>query len=158
MRFLEDMWWIALPGTGPFSYRGLSQWRASSWSWASTSPPVSAGAATIEFTKYSIIRAMVKVIDVRVDAKVSGESIRASLILQCRLIPVFLHYYDSMSSRAMCLIKYTEAPLPGYEFHVHLDDPLAARYRDSNILEMNLVILRQSGKDRVISYIRRDSW
>jgi hypothetical protein len=144
-RFLEDMCWRSLPGNAPFTYRRLSQWRAPSWSWASTTLPVRAGGTTIERKDYSVPRAMVNITDFLVDTKVSGELVRASLVMQCRLIPVLLHYYDPTSTRAMCLIKHSEPPLRGYEFHVHLDDPFAHQDKAAHFLELDLIILRMSG-------------
>jgi hypothetical protein len=155
--FVEEMCWKPLPGNGPFDYRRLTQWRAPSWSWASTTLPVEAGQITTRLTQYSTSRELVKITEFLVDAKISGALVHASLKMQCRLIPVRLHYSDFTSSSAQCYPKETgtetEAPLPENCFPIHLDDPLAPRYKVRNVHDVYLIVLRQSGKrDRYLPY------
>jgi len=158
-RFIEDMCWRPIMGSGR-----PTVWRAPSWSWASIKGSVYSAAKTRQL---SWIRAedrcpynMAAVVELDITTKPSGELEQASVLLECRTIPVNVcSAFDSSGSNAWCTMTKGRWPPSMAEtfaeskpcavahggFRIMIEDYNAPRYHNHKVIEAQLLVLVRRG-------------
>jgi len=142
---LDELCWRVSRFVGltlPFESCRPAVWRAPTWSWASLTSPIrfpwqlSPAGDPVPTHKADIVHCSV-------DERPSGQVIRASLLLRCRLIPVTVHMYNN----AHWGIKF-RADLEGGEagfVDFECDDPLTAMARTASLGAWLIILSTRDG-------------
>jgi hypothetical protein len=105
-----------------------------SWTWVTSTKPT---ASNILFSHGALrsLGSMAVVVDIRVDTTLSGDFSRASIIINCRLIPA--SYTSALTS-----IKHDKhVELSDYPLHVYFDDAAPSAENSKSNLRCYLLIL-----------------
>jgi len=158
-RFIEDMCWYSTWGSGR-----PTVWRAPSWSWASITGHIGSAA---RIRRLSWIRVedrfpheMAAVVKMDIATKPSGELEQASVLLECRIIPVNVcAASDSSGSNAWCTMTKGKWPSsmaetfaeskPSAEVHgafeIMIENYKAPRYHNHKVIDAQLLVLVRRG-------------
>jgi hypothetical protein len=144
---IESLCWRApVPGnpTLPTCSFRPTVWRAPTWSWASLTLPLNTPQLDTTSGQRSDTH-KAEVLDCFVDTKPSGQVVRASLTLRCRLIPIVVHSYNHTCGHGDLGF---ETYLDGFEgassaISISLDDPMVSM-AGSDSCSAWIVILRDA--------------
>jgi len=158
-RFIEDMCWYSISGSGR-----PKVWRAPSWSWASIISQIESAAEKRQQFWISeedrFPHKMAGVVKLDIATKPSGEVEQASVLLECRPIPASICSASETSvDNAWCTMTKGKWPScmaetfaesrPSAEAHgafeIKIEDYNASRYNNHKVVDAQLLVLVRRG-------------